>query len=164
VAANVPFRSLAGEFAKVAQAKGPAPWRRLGDVIDRNFAEIDKRTTGRTATVTTTNATVTTIASVPIPVNRSVVVDITVVGRRTGGSAGTTGDSAGYRRVGTYKNIAGTVTIVGALASPLTAEDQAGWNCTIATATASVDITVAGAANNDVTWTATIVVTMAPLV
>jgi len=76
-----------------------------------------------------------------------------VIARRTGGSGGSTQDSAGYVRVACFNNDGGTVALVGAVGDVFTVEDQAGWNCTIAvTGGAAVEVQVTGALNNNVSW------------
>jgi len=118
-------------------------------VIYQMWVELfDIRTKART---TTTNATPTSLQFVTIDTNRSIYVEASVVARRTGGSAGTTGDSAFYKISGGFKNIAGTVTQVGSTVTD-SGEDQAGWNCAFVISGASVVITGTGAANNNITW------------
>lgn len=102
-------------------------------------------------TVSTTNNTVTTLTTVAIPTNKTIILQSTIGGRRTGGSAGTAGDTASYIITGTYKNIAGTVTLVGAL-DVIANEDQAAWDGTMAVSGTNVIVTVAGDTNNNVDW------------
>lgn len=102
-------------------------------------------------TTRTTDATVTALQRVAIPTSRTVYIEAIVVARRTGGSAGTVGDSAFYKRAGAFKNIAGVVTQVGATVSD-TGEDQAGWDCGFALSGTNIVITGTGAINNDITW------------
>lgn len=105
--------------------------------------------------VTTTDATVTTIHTVTIPASTTVYIVARVVARRTGGSSGTAEDGAAYEIQAAYKNAAGTATEIGETAV-FTAESQAGWNCTISPSSGNAIVTVAGAANNNVTWHATV--------
>lgn len=104
-----------------------------------------------TATVNTTNATVTTIATIAIPADTTVLIEANVVARRTGGSSGTAQDGAGYVVYATYKNVAGTATEIGET-SMFSAEDQAGWACTINVSGGNALIQVTGAANNNISW------------
>lgn len=100
----------------------------------------------------TTDATVTTLHSVATSTNQTVYVEATVVARRTGGSAGAAGDTAAYKVCGLYKNVSGTVTLVGAVTTLYSAESQAGWDCTLDVSGTTVRVRVTGAANNNVTW------------
>ena len=65
--------------------------------------------------VLTTDATVTTLKTIPIALASVVRIWVEATAVRTGGSAGTAGDSAGYVLTGTYKNNSGTAIIVGAI-------------------------------------------------
>ncbi len=100
----------------------------------------------------TTNNTQSTLHTFAIPTNKTVSLDCWVIARRTGGSAGANGDSASYRVVGTFKNISGVVTLVGALTNLFTHEDQAWWDCTLSISGANVLLRVTGATNNNITW------------
>jgi hypothetical protein len=104
--------------------------------------------------VTTTDATVTTLATIAIPASTSVMIEARVVARRTGGASGTAEDGAGYIVSGVYKNVAGTATEIGET-SIFSAEDQAGWACTINVSGANALLQVTGAASNNVSWVAT---------
>lgn len=104
---------------------------------------------------TTTDATVTTLQTITIPASTTVNIVTRVVARRTGGAAGVAEDGAAYERVATVKNVAGTATLIGAVATPYTMEDQAGWDCTIDVTGATARVRVTGAINNNVTWHAT---------
>jgi hypothetical protein len=107
------------------------------------------------ATVNTTNATVTTLATLAASANKTMLVEAKIIGSRTGGTAGATGDSATYIRTARIKNIAGTITIHN-LQSDYTSEDQVAWNATIEIVGGAAVISVSGAANNNVTWNAVI--------
>lgn len=102
--------------------------------------------------VATTNATQTTIHTFTIPTTTTFMIEAYVTARRTGGSSGTAEDGAGYVIRGTYKNVAGTATLIGAVNAAYTAEDQAGWDATLNVTGATVLCQVTGAANNNVTW------------
>ena len=80
------------------------------------------------------------------------MIEAQVISRRTGGTAGTAEDGAGYVIRGTYKNVAGTATLIGAVNADYTAEDQAGWAATFNVTGATVTLDVTGAADNNVTW------------
>lgn len=106
------------------------------------------------AQVQTTNATVTTIATIAIPADTAVTIEAKIVGRRTAGSAGTVDDAAAYFRTARFRNQAGTVTLP-TLQSDFTSEDQAAWNGTILLSGTNAIISVQGAANNTIQWTVT---------
>lgn len=103
--------------------------------------------------VTTTDATPTLLAAITIAAETTVHVRARIVAIRTGGAAGAAFDSASYERVFTVSREADTTTaIVGSVTSVHTAEDQAGWDVTIAAIPGGFDIQVTGAANNNITW------------
>lgn len=104
-------------------------------------------------TVNTTTATPATIATIPIATGASVVGQFVVKGQRTGGSSGAAGDSGGYVVRFVAKNVAGTVTIIGQNTATI-GESQAGWDAAAAVSTTNVVIQGTGAANNNITWTA----------
>lgn len=106
------------------------------------------------AQVATTDATATTMTSIAIPTDSAVYIRVKIVGRRSGGSGGANGDSAVYERSARFKNIGGTVTINN-LQTDYTSEDQLTWNGTLDVSGTSARIRVTGAANNNITWTAT---------
>lgn len=102
--------------------------------------------------VSTTNATVTTLKTVTIPSNTTVLLKATVVARRTGGSAGAAGDSASYEIAGTFRENAGTVAQVGTTTVLITHESQAGWDCVFDISGLTVRVRVTGAVNNNINW------------
>lgn len=104
--------------------------------------------------VTTTDATVTTIATIAIPASTTVMIEAKVTARRTGGTAGTAEDSAGYIISAVYKNVAGTATEVGET-SIFSAEDQAGWDCSLSASSGNALLRVTGAADNNISWVVT---------
>lgn len=102
---------------------------------------------------TTTDATATTTQSITMTADTMLWVRAIVAARRTGGSAGTAGDSAGYVITATYKKVgAGSATLVGAVLADFTAEDQAGWDATFDVSTNDVRLRITGAVNNNITW------------
>jgi hypothetical protein len=107
--------------------------------------------------VNTVNATVTSVQTIAIPTDTIVLIESRIVGVRTGGTAGSTGDSASYVRTATYKNIGGTVT-VHKRQSDYTFEDQDSWNAVHAVSGTNAVINVNGSANNNVTWNVTSIV------
>lgn len=102
--------------------------------------------------VATTNATPTTLHTYTLPISTTVKIKAEVVARRTGGAAGTAEDGAGYVFIGTYKNVAGTATIIGAISTLYTAESQAGWDATFTLSGSDILVTVTGATDNNITW------------
>lgn len=104
----------------------------------------------------TTDATVTTLHTVTIPASTTVHVEARVIARRTGGTAGTAEDAAGYIIQGTFKNVAGAATLVGATTIDHVAEDQPAWDAALTASGATVLVRVTGAANNNITWHCTV--------
>lgn len=102
--------------------------------------------------VNTTDATITTAASITVPTDSALYIEATIIGRRTGGTAGANGDAAIYVRTARVKNVAGTVSILN-LQSDYTSEDQLVWNGTIDVSGTAARVRVTGAANNNITWT-----------
>jgi hypothetical protein len=96
-----------------------------------------------------------TTTATPTTVNTSVMIEMFTYALRTGGSAGAAADSAGYIRRAVYKNVAGTVSLVGAIQDGYTAEDQAAWDATFAISGTNIQAQFTGAANNNVTWDST---------
>lgn len=104
------------------------------------------------AVARTADATVTTLATLVIPVNRVVNVWGQVTARRTGGSSGSTNDGAGYIVAFVAKNTAGTAAVIGSASITVLGESQAGWDCTVTFSGGNALIRVTGAANNNVKW------------
>lgn len=107
--------------------------------------------TRQQAKVKTTDATPTTLVRIEASSEKTTMIIAKVVARRTGGSSGSTGDSAFYTITGAYKNVGGVLTGIG---SPhlISGEDQAGWNVQLASGGLDIEIVVTGAANNNITW------------
>jgi hypothetical protein len=104
-------------------------------------------------TIRTTDATPSAHSFLTLPVSRSTFVEVRISARRTGGSAGTDGDSAGYVRRAAYKrSSAGTTTLIGAVQDDFTVEDQAAWDATLVISTNDIQVQVTGAANNNIDW------------
>lgn len=101
--------------------------------------------------VTTTDATVTTLATIPVPASTTLGINGYVVARRTGGAAGTAEDGAYYRVETVYKNAAGTATNIGTTVTAI-GESQAAWDVTVTQSSGDVLIRVQGAADNNVSW------------
>jgi hypothetical protein len=105
---------------------------------------------------TTTDATVTTLHTVTIPATTTVFVEVNIVARRTGGTGGTAEDGAAYIIRAAVKNVAGTATLIGAVDQVFEREDQATWDATIDVTGATARVRITGAADNNITWHATV--------
>lgn len=109
------------------------------------------------ASVETTDATVTTLATLTLEDASSYQIVADVVARRTGGTLGTAGDGASTRFIGTYRRVSGgDATLIGSMTTVHNAESQAGWNAAFIVSGADVLVRVTGAVNNNVTWHAVI--------
>lgn len=103
--------------------------------------------------VETTDATVTTLVTLPMEDAKTTQLVADVVARRTGGAAGTAGDGASYRRIGTFYRVsAGSATLIGSLSTPHTAESQSGWDCTLTVSGNDVLVRITGASGNSISW------------
>lgn len=100
----------------------------------------------------TANGTATNMGSITIPANTTVLLSAMVVGRRTGGSAGTAEDGAAYRVEVVVKNVAGTATIIGVSTTTVIGEDQPGWTADWVVVGGLASLRVTGATNNNVSW------------
>ena len=100
------------------------------------------------ARAATTDATVTTLATVTLPASTTVLVEARVIARRTGGTGGTAEDGAGYILSATFQNAAqiGATTVVA------THENQAGWDATLDYNANTARVRITGATNNNITW------------
>lgn len=104
------------------------------------------------ARVATTDATVTTIRTMPVPVNHTLLITGYVVARRTGGSAGSTNDGAAYEIMVVAKNTVGTAAEIAAETLRVIGEDQAGWTVTCAASSGNILVQVTGAVDNNISW------------
>lgn len=107
------------------------------------------------ANITTEDDSITRLFGVNTDSNRSYLVSAYIVARRTGGSAGSVGDSAWYVLNGGYKNIDGTLSAIG-VPSLFGDEDVSAWNVGFSTTGTQIDVTVKGDTNYDVAWRGTI--------
>lgn len=105
------------------------------------------------ASVTTTDATVTSCGTVTI--TNSQVAHITV---EVCGYSGAT-LAASYERKATFRATGGTATLIGSVTSVHTAEDSAGWDCTLDASGATARVRVTGAAATTIRWESKIRVT-----
>jgi len=133
-----------------------------GSSIFRGALRIEAPTTGVNyeiiqAQVLTTDATPTAIQTLATTTDTVMLVEARILGRRTGGTGGTTGDSATYIRTFRVKNVGGTVTVKH-LDSMYTSEDVVPWNITVAPSGTNAVVSVTGAADNNITWDATTII------
>lgn len=145
------------------------PWEKISDEIADKPRELLQRLNTRmkalegylgvianTFTVdgraATTDATVTTVKTVAIPVSTTLLVSGYVVSRRTGGASGSAEDGAAYRVEFAAKNAAGTAALLAAATVTVIGESQAAWTVTCAASSGNVLVQVTGAAGNTVTW------------
>jgi len=106
--------------------------------------------------VATTDATVTAIHTIALNDNSVYLIHAYVAARRTGGTGGTVGDSAGYTIIGTFKrSAAGVATQIGSTIKT-SQEDQAGWDADFGVSGNNVLINMTGAVNNNITWHTTV--------
>lgn len=111
----------------------------------------------RFATVRTTDATVTTLVQIELDDNATTFLEATVVARRTGGSAGTAGDSAAYVLKGLfYRTGAGAATQVGSTTVDTSIESVSAYDCVFDVTGNDVRIRVTGVANTNITWSGTV--------
>jgi hypothetical protein len=107
----------------------------------------------RHAFVATSDATVTTLISVPITDPSTYHIHAFVSARQTGST-----NAAGYERIATMKRAGAAPALVGAVSAAHTAEDVAGWDCTIdSDGVSAARVRVTGAAAVQVFWTGFIV-------
>lgn len=97
--------------------------------------------------VTTTDATATTIMTIPIPNNSVCGLDLHVIGIKNDSSEG-----ANYVIKGTYRNNAGTVSIVGTLSSSHLEEDDTNWDVALSVSSTNVLVKVTGVAATTINW------------
>lgn len=97
----------------------------------------------------TTDATPTASASITTEDDYVYAVEILVIGRRTGGSAGTTGDSAVFFGQGAFKDIGGTLS---ALGTSITDPGSDMGSVAIAVNGSDIEVQITGAANNNIRW------------
>ncbi|MDX1974487.1 MAG: hypothetical protein SFT92_02300 [Rickettsiales bacterium] len=112
--------------------------------------------------IVTSSATTTTIYTYATTTNSTTTLDITVDCVRSAGTAGSAVDGGSWNRKVRVKNVSGTVTINGG-AGPVDItvihEDIAGFTVEATTSGSNMLLRVTGAANNTISWYATIVET-----
>ena len=103
------------------------------------------------STVSTTDATPTTLATIAVPTDDRILITAVVKATRTGGTGGTAGDAAGYIIHAMLQNLSGTAEVIGQAAA-LTAEDVAGYDCSITVSGANALVTVTGVVDTNIDW------------
>lgn len=104
------------------------------------------------SSVTTFDATVTTIDTIAIPTNSLVLIQVKVCSIITGGVSGNINDSNAYIKTAHAVNRAGVVTLF--TQSDFTYEDEPSFNSDLAVSGTNVLIRVTGNLNNTVDWEA----------
>lgn len=106
-------------------------------------------------TLQTTNATPGNLLTIAIPTGGVVVLDGYVVSR-----IGTITSGAGYTFQATYKNNAGTVTLIGAALTPLVAEDAglAAASIALVISGTNVLVQVTGIAATTIEWASWVII------
>lgn len=61
-------------------------------------------------------------------------------------------EQAFYIRAGLFKNDGGTLALVGSVATPVTVESTAGWDCTLDASGSDIRVRVTGASSTAITW------------
>lgn len=126
--------------------------------LESIFANDDPNYYTKQYAVTTTDATVTTLATITLTASKTYLIEARVVGRRTGGAAGTAEDGIAVVVRGAYKTVAGAATALtnGTPATDFESDDQAAWTATLDTNGTDVRVRVTGAVDNNITWHATV--------
>ena len=107
------------------------------------------RVTEEVNSLSTTDATVTTIATIPIPDDTAVWIEVDVIARRTNAA-----DRGKWKRGAlVYRESAGAATREGSVWTPLTIKSDAAWDVDIAVSGNNALIRVTGAAGHDLNWT-----------
>jgi hypothetical protein len=105
------------------------------------------------ATIPTVGAATVTLQTIAIPLNTVYMIEARITARKTAGiGVGAIGDGNGYIRTACYANIAGVVTLSGALQTSFTGEGITAFNATFTISGTDVLVRVTGAANDNVTW------------
>lgn len=103
--------------------------------------------------VTTTNADVTLLKSIPVTSDRTYFIHVEVIARCTGGGSGTIDDSASYIRNNVFATKLGVLGRVGVEQEAFTVEDQPGWNITVeAAGSDAIEVSAIGELGTDIVW------------
>jgi len=104
---------------------------------------------GAVSNLTTTNNSLTTIATIPVLDNSVILLEVSYVAFRTD----TSGDRAGYKREAViYRESAGSATFQGNINTGLTRESTAQYNATMVVSGDNVLIQVAGQTGHTLNW------------
>jgi len=96
----------------------------------------------------TTDATEAVALGIPIPTGTSATVEATVTAVKSDNT-----QAAGYKFVATFRNVAGTLYLVGSLSTPYTERNDANWLATLsASAMGEAQIKVTGVAATTINW------------
>lgn len=134
-------------------ASAPPPGPHTHDAADVTTGVFVNERLYSAATVSTTDATATLIATIATTGDSAISVLTEVQAHRTGGTAGSAGDGAILTRRFRIKREAGVVT-VSDLQSLVTDRDQASWTVRAIVLGTVVRLEVIGAANNNIDWQA----------
>ncbi len=108
----------------------------------------DTKFTEASNTVQTTDATVTTIATIAIPTSKVVKIDIDIVAIKSDLT-----EAAAYKNNATFRNNAGTVSAVGAMNTLYSPEDDATWvGTSVSVSGTNALVRVAGKAGTTIEW------------
>lgn len=97
----------------------------------------------------TTDATVTAAAVIATVTDKVYMVRAYVVACT---APTLTTNQAAYTRVGLFKNIAGTLALVGSVSAGTTIETDVAWDCTLAASGTTIVVNVTGAAATGIVW------------
>jgi hypothetical protein len=125
-------------------------------VINTQIDNIVSNSTGFTITensLSTTDASVTIALTTAIANNSMMFLKYWVQALRTGGSAGSVGDSSSFERTLKVINVGGVLTIK-FRQSDFTSQDQ-DWNIDFLTSGTNLILTVQGTINNNINWKVT---------
>lgn len=145
------FRGLAGDFLDSTAGgahlvAGPGRNARLVAAVGQ-VASVSGHGDGVKAPgVQTTDATVTTLATITPPDNTTTMVFARVTAHRTDHGA-----SAGYWLFGTFRKAAGVMALVGAI-SEFKQEDVAAWDATLVASAGNILVQGTGAALTTINW------------
>jgi len=99
--------------------------------------------------VKTTDATVTVASKIATSNDRVYLVVLKVVACT---EPTLTTQQAGYVRVGLFKNVAGTLALVGSVTAVSTIETDSAWDCTLAASGTNIVANVTGVAATTIVW------------
>lgn len=111
--------------------------------------EATKQTARFGTWVKTADATVTPVSIIKTGPERVYLVTARVVACT---EPTATTNQAGYVRAAVFKNIAGTLTLVGSVTAVSTIETDATWDCTLAASGTNIVVNVTGVAATGIVW------------